>query len=107
MSGGHFDYEDQKLNYCIDQLKKDLRKAKKAVKPDDEYTYYFHYDNEQTFKIVKQMIKRAKKLRKALHEYDWFISGDTDEEFFLEKYKEIYKNKNKKTDGEAHYPTKE
>lgn len=104
MSGGHFDYEDQRLTQCIDQLKKDLRKAKKAVKPDSEYdTYYFHYESKETFQFVKKLIKKAERLRKALHEYDWFVSGDTDEEFFLEKYKEIYQKKDKKVDTVAPY----
>jgi thymidylate synthase len=102
MSGKHFDYEDQRLNYCIEQLKKDLKRDKKRM--TDEYGGSYQFEHKETRKVAKQLIKKVKKVRQALHEYDWFVSGDTNEEFFLEKYKETYHKKDKKTDTVVHYP---
>jgi thymidylate synthase len=96
MSGGHFDYEDQRLTQCIDQLKKDLKRDKKRV--TDEYGYCFLFEHKETRKIVKKLIKKVEQTKQALHEYAWFVSGDTNEEFFLEKYKEIYHKKDKKSE---------
>jgi len=93
MSGGHFEYEDQKIDYVLDQLKRDFNRAKNPK--EDEWGYTFGFDEKKTFKAVQNMIKIGKIYEKMLHAYDWFISADTCEETFLKQYKKINKKMKK------------
>jgi len=65
MSGGHFDYQDMRIDELIDILKRDK------------------YNTEKMEKILESVMN-------ILHVYDWFQSGDTNEsDFKKEYYKEL------------------
>ena len=67
MSGGHFNYQDMRINDLIDILKRD------------------NYNTKKMEKLLESVMN-------ILHEYDWFKSGDNDEGDFKKAY---YKELNK------------
>lgn len=69
MSGGHFDYQDMRINDLIDILRRD------------------NYNTDKLEKLLESVMN-------ILHSYDWFQSGDTGEgDFKKEYYKELQKIK--------------
>jgi len=73
MSGGAFDYEDQKLEYISETLQEFLN--------NDE-------DNllGNTGKVILQdCITQLKEMSRRLHHLDWALSGDTDMETALNR----------------------
>ena len=65
MSGGHFDYQDMRIDDLIDVLKRDK------------------YNTKKLEKLLESIMN-------ILHAYDWFMSGDTGEsDFKKEYYKEL------------------
>jgi len=61
MSGGHFDYQDMRIDELIDILKRDK------------------YNTKKLEKLLKSIMN-------ILHAYDWFMSGDTGESDFKKIY---------------------
>lgn len=101
MSGGHFDYQDQHMNYVIDILIKDIKTDGQIDKWGDKHGF----ENPKAKLYAKQMVRRLKKLEKALHSYDWYKSDDTDEEFFIQEYENIYAKQIKDISQEEDSPT--
>jgi len=74
MSGGAFDYEDQKLEYLAETLQEFLNN-------DEE-------DNllDNTGKVILQdCITQLKEMSRRLHHLDWALSGDTDMETSIKR----------------------
>ncbi|MEK6879868.1 MAG: hypothetical protein AABY22_09690 [Nanoarchaeota archaeon] len=65
MSGGHFDYQDMRIQDIIDQLERDEKK----------------YPTKDL-----QILTRS--VMNILHAYDWFMSGDTSQDEFEAIYDE-------------------
>ena len=93
MSGGHFDYQDNRIDDMMDIIKHDIKYN------DVEWNYnsetgesvedYGFQHSKETLGILKKLLKDMKKVMEVLHAYDWYVSGDTCEETFLEKCKEV------------------
>jgi hypothetical protein len=96
MSGGHFDYQQYRINDIADSIEHELNnqgkeKPKDKLYCDDEY--YKRYPDEKYYyiypPIVQEKMKEAiKQLRIAAiyaQRVDWFLSGDDGEENFIKR----------------------
>ena len=96
MSGGHFEYQDNRIDDMIDIIKHDIKYN------DVEWNYncetgesvedYGFQHSKETIAILKKLLKDMKKVMNVLHAYDWYVSGDTCEETFLKEAKKYYKS---------------
>lgn len=96
MSGGHFDYNQYRINDIIDSIERSLNiqgkeKPKSELFSDDEYyikypeeRFYYTYPKEVQEKL-KEGIKALKIASVYAHRIDWFLSGDDGEESFLKR----------------------
>ncbi len=95
MSGGHFDYQDNRIDDMMDIIKHDIKYN------DVEWNYncetgesvedYGFQHSKETLGILKKLLKDMKKVMNVLHAYDWYVSGDTCEETFLKEASKYYK----------------
>lgn len=96
MSGGHFDYNQYKINDITNELEKVINKNGKLRKKEDLYyseEFYKEFPDEKYYyKYPKEVITEFKKGLKILKQasiytqrIDWFLSGDDGEETFLER----------------------
>lgn len=95
MSGGHFDYQDNRIEDMMDIIKHDIKYN------DVEWNYntetgesvedYGFQHSKETIAILKKLLKDMKKVMNVLHAYDWYVSGDTCEETFLKEADKYYK----------------
>lgn len=97
MSGGHFDYQDNRIEDMMDIIKHDIKYNDVEWNYDPETgesvdDYGFQHSKE-TIAILKKLLKDMKKVMDVLHAYDWYVSGDTCEETFLEEAKKYYKTR--------------
>lgn len=83
MSGGHFEYQQHRLRDIADTIDSLILNNK----VEDEYGYKRDYSPEvlEKFKKASTLLKKAYDMA---HEIDWLVSGDTDEDAFLENWKE-------------------
>ena len=96
MSGGHFDYNQYRINDIADSIERELNRQGKE-KPNDELygdaEYFKKYPEERFYytypEIVQEKMKEAIKALKIAAIYaqrvDWFLSGDDGEESFIER----------------------
>lgn len=97
MSGGHFDYQDNRIDDMMDIIKHDIKyndvewnyNSETGESVDD---YGFQHSKE-TIAILKKLLKDMKKVMNVLHAYDWYVSGDTCEETFLKEASKYYKTR--------------
>jgi hypothetical protein len=89
MSGGHFDYDDSRLDYLADQLEQDIKYNAvpwdNPIKEDDDEEYYGFQLETKTIEYLKGVARQLRELRRVLHEYDYAVSGDTCEKTFQER----------------------
>lgn len=88
MSGGHYGYQYQRINYLIDEIELGLRNDFKT-NIDTEYMsdYLSGIDEETKLKFrkkVKKLVKDLKSCSIRAKELEWFMSGDTSIKDFLE-----------------------
>ena len=99
MSGGHFDYNQYRINDIADRIERILNRQGKEKPKDELYgdkEYYEKYPDEiyhYTYpKIVQEKLREAVKQLKIAAVYaqrvDWFLSGDDGEESFIERLEE-------------------
>ena len=74
MSGGHFDYNQHRINYIIESIEEQI---------DNNYEYSAEVINE--FKIGLEKLKEAYVYAQRI---DWLLSGDDGPETFIERLKE-------------------
>ena len=91
MSGGHFDYKDNRICDFIERIEDDIRL-------DDINDSPF---KDEIIRVAKLLIRDLHKVKDVLHSYDWFMSGDTGEEYFLNEAHKYYKPKKEKRDEMA------
>ncbi len=88
MSGGHFGYNDSRLDDLAEQLEQDIKYNDipwdQPVKKDDEEYYGFQLE-PKTIDYLKNVARQLRDLRNVLHEYDYAVSGDTCEKTFQER----------------------
>ena len=84
MSGGHFNYNQYKINEII-QLVADLIRENKYPITQDEKECAF---SDQTIKEFETAIKYLQLASIYTQRIDWLVSGDEGEETFHERIKE-------------------
>jgi hypothetical protein len=106
MSGGHFDYNQYRINDIADSIERELNKQGKEIPKENLYMdkeYYEKYPNEKFYtrysKEVNDKMKEGVKALKLASIYaqriDWLLSRDDREDSFLKRLKEdINKLKN-------------
>jgi len=80
MSGGHFKYENYKVNEWADIVREDIKQE--LVEPEWKNSY-----TEEQLKYMKNFHKLLIETAKLLSSYDYAMSGDTDLDDFIEDYK--------------------
>ena len=103
MSGGHFDYQDNRIDDMMDIIKHDIKYNDVEWHYDPETDQstedYGYQHSKETLDILKKLLKDMKKVMDVLHYYDWYVSGDTCEETFLEKASKYYRCRKIKKNG--------
>ena len=98
MSGGHFDYEQYKLEQIADSIERVIEGNKKEVANEDRWDevwddriYYYDYPDEviEKFKEGVDLLRKAKAYADRI---DRLVSGDDGEQTFLERLKEDLDN---------------
>lgn len=88
MSGGHFDYQESRLDYIADQIEDDIKyndipyDSKLSVEDSEKYGYQFE---PKTIQFLHATVEKLKHLKTILHEYDLAVSGDSSEKYFQER----------------------
>lgn len=103
MSGGHFEYNQYKLDYMADEIeeiiyKNGKPKTKEELKEESwrDNEWYEKYPEDLNHykypdEVILQFQLAVKYLRLAktyTHRIDWLLSGDDGEETFIERLKE-------------------
>lgn len=92
MSGGHFDYQENYLEYIAEQLERDIEfndVEYDSSKPID--TPYGFQHQPETIEYLKIMADELHRLKELLHEYDYAVSGDSSIERFIGKARAVYR----------------
>ena len=98
MSGGHFDYEQYKLEQIADSIERIIEGNKKEVADEDRWhevwddrIYYYDYPDEviEKFKEGVDLLRKAKAYADRI---DRLVSDDDGEQTFLERLKEDLDN---------------
>lgn len=108
MSGGHFDYIQNKIEWDVVEELYDLIKLSGKKKTEDEIeeerkysSYAPEYNEEDLYhtKYSANVIEKFKEAKKAcekasiyIRRVDWYLSGDDGEENFLKRLSEELKN---------------
>jgi len=96
MSGGHYNYAQDRIEDIIDSIQYEIDKSGKPL-TEDEIKDRFYWSSEQTHHyeyppdIIDEFKKGIHLLRVAkiyAQRIDWLISGDDGEETFRERLKE-------------------
>ena len=81
MSGGHFDYEDFRLQGIAETLRTDIARIRTKQEWFDSYSDKFVAELERALGVTIEAMIR-------LHRIDWCLSGDDDEETYYERLEE-------------------
>jgi hypothetical protein len=86
MSGGHFDYQQYRLNDLADQVQAHILRC--TSDETDEYGYKPTMSPEGLVCLCtcRDTLRKAGNM---LHSVDWCISGDTDEDTMIREFKEM------------------
>lgn len=97
MSGGHFDYEQYRIENIIDSIERIIEGNKKPIEnrePFDDREFYYDYPDD----IIDEFKKGVHHLRIAqvyTQRIDWLVSGDDSEDSFRVRLKEDLEKLNK------------
>jgi hypothetical protein len=96
MSGGHFEYDQYRINTIHDSIESYLLKQGKPKYKSELYAgddYYAQYPEEKCYPVLRKDIEE--KFKKALvilkqasiyaQRIDWYLSGDDGEDTFIER----------------------
>jgi len=75
MSGGHFDYQQNRLSYIAEEL-------------EDEIELNTYGYSENTIKCFKETVSALRRTYEMVRRVDWLLSGDDSEESFHKRWKE-------------------
>lgn len=81
MSGGHFDYNQYRLDDIADQIERDLNRRGKVT----DWGTTFVIPKDIANKMVETIVM-LRKCGKMVHAIDWFMSGDTGDDSFREEW---------------------
>lgn len=99
MSGGHFDYNQYRINDIADSIERTLNKQGKEIPKEELYSseeFYEKYPEKKYYEtyseIVQEKMREAVKQLKIAavyaHRIDWFLCGDDGEESFIRRLEE-------------------
>ena len=101
MSGGHFDYDQYRIQNIADSVDRLIKQNGKEIEYPKGYimseydsTHYYEYPP----KVIEKFKEGLEILRKAeiyAQRIDWLVSGDDGEESFLSRLKEDLDQLNK------------
>ena len=105
MSGGHFDYNQYRINDIADSIERELSRQGKEKPKSELYgdkEYFEKYPDEKYYytypEIVQEKMREAVKQLKIAAIYaqrvDWYLSGDDGDESFIERLEEELKTYN-------------
>jgi len=89
MSGGHFDYQQYRLNDIAEQINELIADNDNTEK--DEYGYEGNHYSDETIQKFKYAVKFLHVASIMVQRIDWLVSGDDGEEEFHERWKEDLK----------------
>lgn len=95
MSGGHYDYQYNRLNYLADDIERDFLNdgvVNSDFGEDRKYDMLSDATDEQRVIILKEVKKLIKDLRKCADRakaLEWLTSGDFGSESYLKAIKKI------------------
>lgn len=101
MSGGHFDYDQYRIDNIAEEIEKIISLNKVEKKKEDlnrwdydtdgnvyeDCKYYYYFDNE-TIECFKEAVKVLRQAAIYAHRIDWLLSGDDGEGRFRKRLKE-------------------
>lgn len=89
MSGGHYDYDQFRLDNIADTIESDIENNNKTWNDGwgEQSGYGMPSDVIARMTIIKNELH---KLSRLVHAADWLYSGDTGVETFVQKFDEIY-----------------
>ncbi|NCO32055.1 hypothetical protein GW891_04755 [bacterium] len=87
MSGGHFDYNQYKIEEIANEIQDIINNNGKNIINSFGYDQYQNYPVEiiNRFKLAVNTLRKAKAMVQRI---DWLLSGDDGEESFLERWNE-------------------
>jgi hypothetical protein len=94
MSGGHFDYDQHKLEQIADSIERIIEGNKKEVGDEDRWhevwddRIYYHDYPDEVIEKFKEGVELLRKAQIYAHRIDWLVSCDDGEQTFLERLKE-------------------
>jgi hypothetical protein len=103
MSGGHFEYQQYRINDIIESIEAQIDRSGRAKTKEElrewggyDPEYYEKYPDEKFYhdypaEVIIEFKIGVKKLKEAYiyaQRIDWLLSGDDGEESFLERLKE-------------------
>ena len=90
MSGGHFDYQQHRIQDIIDSIEHVIRNNENS--DTNEYGETIgEFFSEKTINEFKTALTHLKKAYTYSHRIDWLLSGDDSEETFHERLQEELK----------------
>lgn len=96
MSGGHFNYDQYRIDGIIDSIERIIERNRKPISKEDrdpwcnsDFYYDFPDDIIEEFKKGVHYLRIAKIYTQRI---DWLVSDDDGEESFRERLKEDLKN---------------
>jgi len=110
MSGGHFEYNQDRIRHIWQEIQNILDKHGDKL-PEDELCgsedFYNEYPEEKFYPTYSQEVRGVfidainilKRAEIYAQRIDWFLSGDDGEESFLKRLKEELNEFNKKQHG--------
>jgi hypothetical protein len=96
MSGGHFNYDQRRIDAIADDIQREIDNNGRALTEQEKRDYYWDDDKtthhyEYPEEVIAEFKKGVEYLRLAAiyaQRIDWLLSGDDGEESFLERLKE-------------------
>jgi len=96
MSGGHFNYDQRRIDPIADDIQREIDNNGRALTEQEKIDYYWDDDKtthhyEYPEEVIAEFKKGVEYLRLAAiyaQRIDWLLSGDDGEESFLERLKE-------------------
>ena len=83
MSGGHFDYQQYRMNDIATEIENLIKNNEK----EDEWGHANNY-SEETIVEFKKGVELLKRAQVYAQRIDWLVSGDDGEECFHRRLKE-------------------
>lgn len=89
MSGGHFDYNQYRIDQIAEDIDTIIRKS--VNKEKDQWGYGYEF-SEETLSEFRTAYNKLKEVYVYVQRIDWLVSGDDGEKTFHERLKEDLEN---------------